>query len=182
MPEPVAETSASAEGMRADEGEPIAHDSDNPFVRDGRGPRGPRGRNSDRRIGRRDENDAPRPDTSIPDNSRPDNSRPVNARPDNAHPDMQRKTARRERVERVAESAPLFDPSILPPAIGIRSDSVVEAPARPERTRASKATIAVAAPVAAVAAPVAEEAAVAPKKRGRPRKNPLPEAQVDAES
>ena len=191
-PEPVAD-GAPAEGMRADEGEPIIQGNENPFIRDGRGPRGPRGRNSDRRVGRRDDNDAPRSDNfrqegPRQDGQRSDNPRPDNQRSDNQRSDGQRNQAPRERTERVAEAAPSFDPSILPPAISIRADTVIEAPARPERTRTPK-TAPVAAPVAAApvaaapvaAAPVAEEAAAAPKKRGRPRKTPLPEAQVDAE-
>ena len=189
-PEPVSEATP-AEGQRADEGEPIAQGSDNPFIRDGRGPRGPRGRNNDRRVGRRDDNDGPRQDNGRSDSYRQDaprseNPRSENARPENPRQDQQRNSGPRERAERVAESAPSFDPSILPPAISIRADAVpnavIEAPARPERTRAPKPAP-VPAPVVEAAAPaaVAEEAPAAPKKRGRPRKNPLPEAQVDAE-
>lgn len=159
QPVPVAaEAPVPIEGVRVDEGEPIAPVADNPFTRDSRGPRGPRGRN-DRRGGRRAENDTPRFDTPRAD-------------------------APRIEAERAPEAAPFFDPASLPPAIGVRTESVIEAPARPERIRAPKP---VAAPAPAIetravetAAPAAETPA-APKKRGRPRKNPLPEAKVDAE-
>ena len=70
------------------------------------------------------------------------------------------RTDRRPRRE--AEEAPVaaLDPLSLPPAIGVRAapDPVEEAPA----------------PAPAAEAPAAE--AAAPKRRGRPRKNPLPEA------
>ncbi len=171
-PDPVAEA-APAEGMRADEGDPIAQGGENPFVRDGRGPRGPRGRTNDRRIGRREDNDAPRPDSYRQDPPRTDAPRTDTPR-NQGNP-------RPERPDRVAEAAPAFDPSILPPAIGIRNDTVIEAPARPERTRVTK-PVAVAAPVVAPAVVVeAQDAPAAPKKRGRPRKNPLPEAQPEAQ-
>lgn len=69
------------------------------------------------------------------------------------------RTERRPRVEREPDDAPAaLDPSSLPPSISVRSE--------PEPV----------APVAAEPAPAAaaDEAAPAPKKRGRPRKNPLP--------
>lgn len=69
------------------------------------------------------------------------------------------RTERRPRVERERDDAPAaLDPSSLPPSISVRSE--------PEPV----------APVAAEPAPAAaaDEAAPAPKKRGRPRKNPLP--------
>ena len=73
------------------------------------------------------------------------------------------------RAPREAEAAPTvgLDPSILPPAIGVRAE--------PE-------------PAAEVEVPVdttfdaADAEAPAPKRRGRPRKTPLPEAAVSAES
>lgn len=78
--------------------------------------------------------------------------------------------ARAERRPRRATSAEPagLDPATLPPAIGIRAEPVEEAAPAP-----------VAAPAAAPEAPAAEpaaEAAPAPKRRGRPRKNPLPES------
>ena len=51
-----------------------------------------------------------------------------------------------------AEAAPTFDAAILPPAIGARSE-----------------------PELPIEAPAAEDAAPAPKRRGRPRKSPAPE-------
>jgi len=131
------------EGVRVVEGEPINPGSDNPFVRDARGPRG---RNNDRRGGRRGENEGPRP---------------------------QRNFA--EPASEAAEPAPRFDPSSLPPALGPRSEVLDEAPVRAERPRTLRATTAAPAP-APVPAPVeaAEAPVAAPKKRGRPRKNPLP--------
>ena len=149
-PEPVAAEAVPPEGLRVVEGEPIVPTSDNPFVRDARGPRG---RNNDRRGGRRSENDSPRPSRTFA-----------------------------EAPAEAAEPAPRFDPSSLPPAIGPRGDSVEEAPVRAERPRTLRAATAAApAPAPApspepVAAPVetAEAPAPAPKKRGRPRKNPLP--------
>lgn len=76
------------------------------------------------------------------------------------------RTERRPRRAASAEPAGL-DPASLPPAIGVRAEPVEEAAPAP-----------VAAPAAAPEAPAAEpaaEAAPAPKRRGRPRKNPLPE-------
>jgi hypothetical protein len=142
-PEPVAADAVPPEGLRVVEGEPITAATDNPFVRDARGQRG---RNNDRRGGRRPDSDALRP---------------------------QRNFA--EAPAEPAEPAPRFDPASLPPAIGPRSDPVDEAPPRAERPRTLRA--ATAAPVAPPApAPVEAVAAdvPAPKKRGRPRKNPLP--------
>ena len=148
-PEPVAADTIPPEGVRVVEGEPISPGTDNPFVRDARGPRG---RNNDRRGGRRGEGDEQRPQRNF------------------AAP-----------AAEAAEPAPRFDPSSLPPAIGIRSEPVVEAPARTERPRTLRAAVPAATPVATPApapapTPVetAEEPAAAPKKRGRPRKNPLP--------
>ena len=148
-PEPVAADTIPPEGVRVVEGEPISPGTDNPFVRDARGPRG---RNTDRRGGRRGEGDEQRPQRNF------------------AAP-----------AAEAAEPAPRFDPSSLPPAIGIRSEPVVEAPARTERPRTLRAAVPAATPVATPApapapTPVetAEEPAAAPKKRGRPRKNPLP--------
>jgi hypothetical protein len=112
-PQVATEEALPGEGVRADEGEPIADASDNPFVRDARPSRGLRPRGAGRQ--RRD-------------------------------------------AETGAEAPAAFDPSSLPPAIGVKAEAEVEAPA----------------PAPATAA--AEEAAPAPKKRGRPRKNPLPEA------
>jgi len=101
-PEPATDA-APAEGMRADEGEPIAQGNENPFVRDGRGPRGPRGRDSDRRVGRRDDNDAPRSDNFRQDGTRSDNQRPDGQRQDSQRTDnqrdMPRNAAPRERME-----------------------------------------------------------------------------------
>jgi hypothetical protein len=187
---PAAEAGAAdvpAEGLRAAEGEPIAAASDNPFIRDARNARPPRGRN-DRFVGRRGEGRS---------DGRGEGDTPRAPRTDSAP---------------VAEPAPRFDPSMLPPAIGIRSDSASEAPARPVRVdqdraapdaapartgrlrmpRAASETDAAPQPAPAMpapamatpvtAAPVAAEAdAPAPRKRGRPRKNPLPEALDAAE-
>jgi len=63
------------------------------------------------------------------------------------------------RARREAEDAPVaaLDPMILPPAIGVRAAPELDLYV-PE------------------AAPSAEADAPAPKRRGRPRKNPLPEA------
>ena len=148
-PEPAAAEIVPPEGVRVVEGEPISPGSDHPFVRDARGPRG---RNNDRRGGRRGENDGPRP---------------------------QRNFA--EPADAAAEPAPRFDPASLPPALGPRSEVVDEAPVRSERTRtlraATGATTGASAPAPApVPAPAeaAEAPVTAPKKRGRPRKNPLP--------
>ena len=153
-PEPVASEPVPAEGQRAAEGEPIAPAADNPFIRDARGPRG----RNDRRGGRRADGDAPRPQRNFADGAAD-----------------------------AAEPAPRFDPSSLPPAIGIRSDSVTEAPARAERPRTLRAATAAPASATPVSIPVstpveaAEAPVVAPKKRGRPRKNPLPDAQPASE-
>lgn len=67
------------------------------------------------------------------------------------------RSERRRRDERSEEEAPAFDPSSLPPAFGARREE--EAPA---------ASVETSAPV--------EEAAPAPKRRGRPRKTPPAEA------
>ncbi len=147
-PESPAVDTTPPEGLRVAEGEPIASASDNPFVRDARPPRG---RNNDRRGGRRADGDAPRPQRNFVETP--------------AEP---------------AEPAPRFDPSSLPPAIGARSDSEDEAPARIERPRTLRA--ATAAPVVApapVTPPVesVDEPVPVPRKRGRPRKNPLPIAE-----
>jgi hypothetical protein len=66
------------------------------------------------------------------------------------------------RQRREADDVPAgLDPSSLPPAIGFRAEPEPAAPVAP----------------VAPAVPVADEdAAPAPRKRGRPRKNPLPEA------
>jgi hypothetical protein len=164
-PEPVVSETIPPEGLRAAEGEPITPIVDNPFIRDARGPRG---RNNDRRGGRRPDGDAPRPQRNFAD-----------------------------AATEPAEPAPRFDPASLPPAIGIRSEPVPEAPApapvRAERPRTLRAATAATAPVAAaapaeapaatVAAPVetAETPVAAPRKRGRPRKNPLPDVQPASE-
>ncbi len=192
--EPVAQTPAAApvplEGLRADEGEPIAPVTDNPFIRDARGPRGLRGRN-DRRGGRRDDNDAPRSDAPRNDAPRAEPVRTENVRPESGRPETVRPetgrtdTRRRAPVERAAESPPLFDPSSLPPAIGARTDAVTEAPVRTRaprlaRTAATEAPSAAPSVEPAPVAPAVTEAA-APKKRGRPRKNPLPDANVGIE-
>ena len=183
-----------AEGLRAAEGEPIAPASDNPFIRDARNARPPRGRN-DRFVGRRGEGRGEGRNEGRND-GRADGDAPRAPRSDSAP---------------VAEPAPRFDASMLPPAIGVRPDSANEAPTRPARSdrdpaaadaapartgrlRMPRATAEgdaalqpappSAAPAAAtpVAAPAAAEAdAAAPKKRGRPRKNPLPETQDAAE-
>nr|WP_234007390.1 DUF4167 domain-containing protein [Novosphingobium aromaticivorans] len=64
---------------------------------------------------------------------------------------------RRQRRDRNEDEAPAtLDASSLPPSIGVRSEPAQDVEAAP--------------------APVAEEAAPAPKKRGRPRKTPAPEA------
>jgi hypothetical protein len=147
-PEPAAAEPVPPEGLRVVEGEPITQTGDNPFVRDARGPRG---RNNDRRGGRRGEGDAPRQPRNFA-----------------------------EPVAESAEPAPRFDPSSLPPAIGARSDSVEEAPVRAERPRTLRAATAVPAPAPAPAPALvdaAEEPVAAPRKRGRPRKNPLPVAE-----
>lgn len=138
-PEPAISEVVPPEGLRVAEGEPIAPGSDNPFVRDARGPR----RNNDRRGGRRGDGE--------------------NQRPQRGYADA------------AAEPPPRLDPASLPPSIALRSDSADEEPVRAERPRTLRA--ATAAPVAAPA-PLAEPddtaQAAAPKKRGRPRKNPLP--------
>jgi hypothetical protein len=142
-PDPVIAEAVPPEGLRVVEGEPIVPASDNPFVRDARQPRG---RNNDRRPGRRADGDAPRPQRTF------------------AEPTVE-----------PAEPAPRFDPSSLPPSIATRSDAVDEAPVRNERPRTLRAATAPApapVPVAVEEAPVA-----APRKRGRPRKNPLPVAE-----
>ena len=114
-----ADTSGDLQGVRADEGEPLADSNDNPFVRDNRtASRGLRPR-SDR-------------------NERTER---------NADRDLER------RPRRPREDAPAaLDPAILPPALGPRVE-VENAPTSPEA-----------------------QDAPAPKRRGRPRKNPLPDA------
>jgi hypothetical protein len=74
---------------------------------------------------------------------------------------------RTERRPRRAAPAEGLDPASLPPSIGLRSEPapVVEAPAPAPA----------AAPAAEPEPAAAAEAPAAPKRRGRPRKNPLPE-------
>ena len=77
-----------------------------------------------------------------------------------------RTTERRPRRHEAEGETLGLDPSSLPPSIGVRSETLDLEPA-------------VEAPAAPAPAPVAEagtEAPAAPRKRGRPRKNPLPEA------
>lgn len=76
---------------------------------------------------------------------------PVAAEEPAARPRAERRP-RREPAMKKAEAAPTFDAAILPPAIGARSE-----------------------PELPIEAPAAEDAAPAPKRRGRPRKNPAPE-------
>jgi hypothetical protein len=144
-PEPIVAEAVPPEGLRVVEGEPITPASDNPFVRDARPPRG---RNNDRRPGRRADGEAPRPQRNFAETQ----------------------------VE-PAEPAPRFDPSSLPPSIATRSDAVDEAPVRAERSRTLRAATAPAPAPVAVAVIVDEVPVAAPKKRGRPRKNPLPVAE-----
>ena len=74
------------------------------------------------------------------------------------------RTDRRPRRDADTETA-AFDPSSLPPSIGVRSEPQAE-------TRAVTA----AEPAPSPAAVSEDAVAPAPKKRGRPRKNPAPEA------
>ncbi|WP_413630066.1 DUF4167 domain-containing protein [Novosphingobium sp. KCTC 2891] len=109
---PAEQQTLPGEGIRADEGEPIADANDNPFIRDVPSTRGLKPRTRTRRADAA--GDAP--------------------------------------------SAPGLDPSSLPPAFGARADAVSEG---------------------GEASPVPVDAgdeAPAPKRRGRPRKNPPAEA------
>lgn len=87
------------------------------------------------------------------------------------------------RAPREADAAPTasLDPSILPPAIGIRAEPELAEPklTEPELTEPERMVPADAPADAAFEIPYAE--APAPKRRGRPRKTPLPEAAAPAE-
>jgi len=76
----------------------------------------------------------------------------------------QQRTERRPRRSAVVSEG--LDPASLPPAIGVRSEPAAEAPAPAPAP----------APAAEPASEAPAEGAPAPKRRGRPRKNPLPES------
>ncbi|WP_412103050.1 DUF4167 domain-containing protein [Novosphingobium capsulatum] len=82
----------------------------------------------------------------------------------------QQRTERRPRRSAVASEG--LDPASLPPAIGVRSEPAAEAPAPAPAPAVTPAP----APAAEPASDASAEAAPAPKRRGRPRKNPLPES------
>lgn len=132
--------------------------------RDGNGRR----RFEERRPQQAPADSAPASDQPVPlEGVRADEGEPMNDGADNPFIRESRSPrgprARTERRPRRSAPVEGLDPASLPPAIGVRSEPA-PAPA-PE-------------PVAE-AAPTAEpasEAAPAPKRRGRPRKNPLPES------
>ena len=151
-----APAASAFEARQGDEGEPVDNDAGgNPFVPEARGNRGlrPRGGNRFRRDEEAREGQAP--ENQALENQAPESQ--ANARPAN--------DAGTSRYTRSAPREGGLDPSMLPPALGARPSDRNDSGNGADR----------AAPQQAVAAPAdAAEAAPAPRRRGRPRKNPLP--------
>jgi hypothetical protein len=143
------------EVRQGDEGEPIDKDAGaNPFVPEARGNRGlrPRGGNRFRRDEEAREGQSPA--NQSPANQSPANQSSANQAGDAVASDKPRNVPREGGL----------DPSMLPPALGPRLD---RADADDGLSGASQP---------AAASSDATEAAPAPRRRGRPRKNPLPVA------